>query len=666
METKEAIVTKLVNIRVGKPSVNAPKAGTYQEGNTFAYVDEVFGDEFEDSSTWLRLSNNTYVWAGATNLPNRIDFKLEHHIYEKRTLDLPRNKMRLTRVKPAIVQPDTPTPPNIIGNGQKIAQHPFMNHGIGMMHEDTYSSDANPFSAVTGSQIQAYYYHFPGLGGLCPAFLYTNNGQDRRMFCIGFKLGKGMLLELDPENMQLLSATKLPPKKVKVFRFFIDPDSGFKDASGGAYYILDNGNRLLVPTSDNDILILEKQDGRFCVKKENIIPMSEQRNELINKDDALYAVMPTWDDQKLFWYTTKLGMVGIVDIQNKRVLKTVKLKTYEKEKTQELYDPNTGTWKPWNKPPLELPEEIQNSFSMDETGLYVATTKGMYKLSYDVNTDELKTDWRCRYDPGIRLPSNNKPGQMTIGTGTTPTLVDVNGKRYVAICDGTEVMKIWLFHCEFQNGQNIEDLSHDKQVAARIEVFTDRSGGACENSMVGFNGELFLGNTFGYTSPFTKKAWGDAWVERHKETGALKINIAEAITAYQQNNKEPVDAKDLTQGWYYPEADIGSAVPKLSTHNGLIYMYHKAQVKGKWWWCLTGRNWSDGKPALQVPLAEPCKRKMLVGNSQKSTSRHYDFWDNAWATFSIAPTGGIHIGMFRGLMYIRDEEVPNKTVPAIT
>ncbi len=81
-------------------------------------------------------------------------------------------------------------------------------------------------------------------------------------------------------------------------------------------------------------------------------------------------------------------------------------------------------------------ETIANSFSMDESGgVFIVSTHALYR--FDVRRGRPRTTWRKPYDRGSRV----KPGQVSQGSGTTPTLVgraSSRGGGSIAITDNAD------------------------------------------------------------------------------------------------------------------------------------------------------------------------------------------------------------------------------------
>ena len=81
-------------------------------------------------------------------------------------------------------------------------------------------------------------------------------------------------------------------------------------------------------------------------------------------------------------------------------------------------------------------ESIANSFAMDESGgVFIVSTHALYR--FDVRSGRPSVTWRKTYDRGSRV----KPGQVSQGSGTTPTLVgsaSSPGGGSIAITDNAD------------------------------------------------------------------------------------------------------------------------------------------------------------------------------------------------------------------------------------
>ena len=87
---------------------------------------------------------------------------------------------------------------------------------------------------------------------------------------------------------------------------------------------------------------------------------------------------------------------------------------------------------------LRLEETVTNSFAVDETGgIYLVSTDALYRL--DLNrTGAPRVTWREKY----ANTGEPKPGQVSPGSGTTPTLMNDD---WVAITDNADPMQIVVY-----------------------------------------------------------------------------------------------------------------------------------------------------------------------------------------------------------------------------
>ena len=160
------------------------------------------------------------------------------------------------------------------------------------------------------------------------------------------------------------------------------------------------------------------------------------------KDDCLIALLPDWSGR--IWFETQDGLVGTVA-------------------------PDSGEVKT-----LDLGEEIANSFATDETGgTYVVTTHALYRLSAGPGGAPV-VDWRAEYDRG----SEQKKGQLSQGSGTTPTIIDGG---IVAITDNAEPKMNVAFY-ERSSGREI----------CTQPVFEDDES-ATDNSLVSVGDGVIVG-----------------------------------------------------------------------------------------------------------------------------------------------------------------------------
>jgi len=448
-------------------------------------------------------------------------------------------------------------------------QHPGLSRAPACMHDDAHVSDTSPFGGPVTENVDARYLHRWALvGGICPAFAFTAEGLPITM---SFSALRTDLLLLDPRTLDVLDSLPLPRRKgtiKKVLRAGLD--EVFRDTSGGAYFFVDAEGQVVVPAADGQIWVVAiKREGkaRRCEVLRKLRPH-------IPKGDKLTACLPVWREQgaPLYWYTTAEGTVGIV---------------------------GEGISKH-----LTLPdgEKIQNSIAVNERGAFVVSNFALYLVTMDAGAPRIA--WRTPYDRGTKL----KPGQIDLGSGTTPTLM---GSRLVVIGDGSAPMKILVVD----------------QASGRIldaqRVFVDKRGSASENSVIAHGDAIVIGNTYGYENPLRAP---------HTEGGLVCYGV------------DPETGR-MKERWYKPEINVFTATPKLSRRNGLIYAYSRRSLgrpatskptlraKEREEWSLLGVDFRTGELVYRLPLFR---------------GEHHTHYDNAWGTISLGPNDVVYLGMWNG------------------
>ena len=246
-------------------------------------------------------------------------------------------------------------------------------------------------------------------------------------------------------------------------------------------------------------------------------------------------------------------------------------------------------------------EQLQNAFSISMDGVYVVSDHALYRFEI-ADSGAPKLVWRERYDRGSRI----KIGQINQGSGTTPTLL---GDDYVAIADNAEPrMNVLVYRRHGETG---------KRQVCKLPVF-EPGQSATENTLIGYGRSLVVENNAGYDI-FRTMSRG-----RTSAPGIARIDLREDGTGC-----------DLV--WQSSEISQ-TTVPKLSTENGLIYLYTKrpnAPRNGDAFY-FTAIDFATGRTVYRV----------LTGTGMR--------FDNNWAAISLAPDGSAYVGVLNGLIRVRD------------
>lgn len=309
---------------------------------------------------------------------------------------------------------------------------------------------------------------------------------------------------IHPETLATLAKFDLPAERVL--------SKGFRPA--GAYFYLDEQDRVVVGTKDNELWrVSHARDASgkwsFSHDPEDTFSLASA----IVQGDKLEAVVPDWAGR--LWFTTKGGVVGLVDTNSGKIHHTEELKL--------------------------AGERIVNSHAVDEDGgVYVVSTQAMYR--FDAEADGVpQVTWREPYDAGTHV----KEGQVDIGSGTTPTLM---GGDYVAITDnGQPRMHVLVF-------RRAREVTAPRLVCAQ-PVF--QPGNASnENSLIATDRSIVVENNFGYKSPEKDTIHG-----RTTKAGIARVDVDEDGTC--------------RTVWSNETISIPSVISKMSLANGLIYTYTK-------------------------------------------------------------------------------------------
>src|SRR5688572_16866849 len=215
--------------------------------------------------------------------------------------------------------------------------------------------------------------------------------------------------------------------------------------------------------------------------------------------------MPDWDGR--LWFFTQQGIVGTLDRESGAVQVT------------QLTDG----------------EEVTNSVATDETGgMYVVSTHALYRL--DATADGIpQVTWREAYDRGTRT----KPGNLSQGSGTTPTLL---GDRWVAINDNADPETQVLV---YDRRGGVSDRLH-----CAVPVLRDGAG-TTDNSLVAAGNSFIIENNYGYKSPVT------TMLGKSTTPGLARVMVEDdgCHVAWESNEIAP------------------TSVAKASLGNGLLYAY---------------------------------------------------------------------------------------------
>ena len=551
-------------------------------------------------------------------------------------------------------------------------ENPFLKYpGPGAMHEDSGSTDVSNFGGPTPDNVEVQYFQVRAKGGnfsgMCPLYMFLN---DSTMVTLSFGRAETELLILDvKDTIKILELYEVPGRGSTAMELAGKKgrDKIFKNTAGGAYSYLSANDEVIVPGADNTILIIPIRNRSFDYNNIKIIHLEEQigGGDLLDKHitkkdrlNLLTAVMP--DKHGNIWFTSRYGVVGVIHHEDlykpnqPRVYATfigffaaeekmeqvfeITLTSNEKEilKERRMSNLSPELREKFRENFLlndKAAEEIQNSFSVSEDGVYIVSNLALYKFHFNEDTKRIEIDpkWRPNYKKGELIYDNDfsvKPGHLNNGSGTTPTLMD---NRFVAIGDNApNQINICIFDQE------------TGELLTKEKLFKPNAS-ACENSIVAYKDSYMVANTYGYTDPF------------------MINNTAGGLNRFDYSNGKFVRKENWPTD---PTFDPKTATPKMSTKSGMMFVYNRHKPKDDAYpqWQLTAVDFRTGK---QVYYIRPGFEKggfddniSFITKGGSLGNKDYDLkvFNNLWGTYAFGPQDDIYIAGYRGFLIFRNKE----------
>jgi hypothetical protein len=435
-----------------------------------------------------------------------------------------------------------------------VPQNPWLSpNDTNTMHNDAYASDAYEVSGPLGRNLKVKSASY----GIRECATIAFDSHDRIVGLCGGLEGFTMMV-IDPVTLKPISELRTSARNL------LAGANPLTDLCGGTYFFLDADDIAYPSTGQKTILKVKvKPDGRLDKQHEWSVAAD------MPEDDCLIATMPDWDGR--IWFFTQQGVVGTIDRE-------------------------TGTVKTTH---LAAGEEVTNSVATDETGgMYVVSTHALYRL--DATTAGVpEITWREAYDHGTRL----KPGNLSQGSGTTPTLL---GKRWVAINDNADPQTNVIV---YDRRKGVADREHCTQ-----PVLADNAG-TTDNSLVAAGNSFIIENNYGYGGP-TSTILG-----KTTTPGIARVMV---------------DADGCHVAWTN-DSIAPSSVAKASLGNGLLYAYTKPKRSdGLDPWYFTAIDIRTGRTVWS----------RLTGTGIQ--------WNNHYAAIYLGRDGAAYIATLAGLVRIQD------------
>jgi hypothetical protein len=561
----------------------------------------------------------------------------------------------------------------------EIWQHPRLSKRYAAtMHENSAATDVSVEPGPIPANPRVEYFHVlekgTRLSGMSPFYTFLD---DHTVVTISFGRDAATLLVVDiSDQARVLDHVAIPGRGSKALELVSKRArlEIFRDTSGGAYSYLDARGNVYVPGADNTLIGIPIRNRKIDRDRMILVDLAQDvaqgtwvSDTMERSENVLTALMP--DAQGKVWFTSKFGIIGVIDVNYSgncpRVYTTAiayfglrqKLQEYLGEVPKGVEDlhmrveeaKETGDAKDLaalrteGRRRVKLEghsfEQIQNSFSVGPDGVYIVTNMALYKFRFNDETKRIELDpaWEPTFAEGDLIYDNDrkiKPGHLNNGSGTTPTLV---GDDFVAIVDNApEQVNLLVFRQD--NGK----------LVSRLPLF-EPGNGAVENSVVSYGSHLIVGNTYGYTDPFN---------ENPTAGGIMRFDYDEATGGFVHDEDWPAVG----------HFDGKTATPKLSTTNGLLYVYHRdLTAEGHRDWQLTAVDFRTGWPVFSIKGYFEGKdfNDNVSGLVKRITLGKRDYgrkvFNNIWGTFSFGPDNSIFIGTYRG--YVRFSSDPELSAP---
>ena len=456
--------------------------------------------------------------------------------------------------------PDSDPPPTFSGEAWNpkpvyalaAPPNPFMApNQRSSIHSDAFQTDTNAWSGPLGRDLETLSHYEPP-GGVCGSI--TFNSQDQIVTtCIQLRAVRLKLF--DPRTLEELASIELPPRTPSA--------NPFQDFAGGGYFYLDDADRAVIPTTDRHLYVIALKDGQFEIERDYDLTAT------FPEGAKIISALP--DSSGRIWLATTAGIVAVIE-------------------------PETG-----DVQAHDLGEVIQNSFAVGEdSDVYIVSEKALYRFVAGAGGAP-EVVWRKVYDNTGEL----KPGQVSAGSGTTPTL---HGDGWVSITDNADPMHVVVYR-----------RSTGRMVCEQA-VF-EKGASSTDNSLIGAGHSLIVENNYGYTGPTATMNGA------RTQPGVERVDIE-------------ADGEGCVKVWHSDEISP-SLVPKLSLSSGLVYIYTQdAEGDADDPWFLTALDFRTGKTVW----------KRLVGQGIG--------FNNNYAPVTIGPDGTAYVGVLGGLLLVRDASAP--------
>ena len=320
-----------------------------------------------------------------------------------------------------------------------MAPNPFSE-----LHNDAWQTDTYRYGGPLGRSPETFSTY---IQRLCGSITFDSRGR-LVATCIGADGPR--LFMFDPDTLNVLAEFMLPPRQP------LTPGTSlFQDFSGGAYFFLDQKDRVWSSTTTRHLLVIAETGATpgFVLQRDYDL------SKVLHADERITSTLP--DSSGRIWFVSKRnGVVGTLSPKSGRI------------RLRRMGNGSDG--------------QIENSFATGAKGaVYIATNRRIYRFAAGKD-GRPKVVWSVRYrNSGIK-----KPGQVDDGTGTTPTVLPGG---YVSITDNADPMNVVVYRTGAR-------LHGKRRTVCQVPVFK-KGASATENSLIGAGRSLVVENNYGYQDP---------------------------------------------------------------------------------------------------------------------------------------------------------------------
>jgi hypothetical protein len=336
-----------------------------------------------------------------------------------------------------------PATPHPVRGIAPIPRNRFMApNGTSEIHDDAWQTDAYTWAGPLGRS--------PVVSSTlvnhdCGSITFDAQGHLVSV-CVG--LAGPELYMFDPNTLATLATFTLPPRQ----SLPSDPTSIFQDFTGGGYFYLDSGDRVVTSTTTRHILVIADTGTGFEQVADHDL------SGVLTSSEQITSALP--DSHGLLWFVAKTdGVVGTLNLATGAVHVT------------RLGHGSVG--------------EIENSFAADQHGaVYIATDLRLYRFTAG-SGGVPRVTWSVKYPNSGKA----KPGQVDAGTGTTPTVMQGG---YVNITDNADPLDVVVYRTAVHPRR--------PRLVCTVPVF-HRGASDTENSLMVAGRSILVENNYGYTGP---------------------------------------------------------------------------------------------------------------------------------------------------------------------